>query len=363
MKRREFLIGSAGFAGLGLTSLLPHRAVATPCPPPVLRVDGGTTAFTSCGSSGDNLFVADFSNPNANGSNLYNFANRLGTVDTGEQRDGQTNCRYEHLATGGPGGMPCVRFTQYATRYQYGMGYDTPSLGGSWALGDEIFYRFAIRIEEGTRFNASASGGKFIDHGSGSGRNIVWLSAPYEVGGGGGTLGWPGGEGGGSRAVPSYFGLSGSNGAAWINAPHTGLYGSCQVSRGVGWKAAEPPLITAADNPVQPSPGPSSAPPTDGWYYGQVRARAGNDPGGGAPQCSYTVWVNNNTLGSPTSQQYTWNAGAEPGGLSPSSWVNGPRIGNYVGGGSASWSPTDFIWRLAKFEVGRSFRSDWYPGA
>jgi hypothetical protein len=46
MKRRDFLITSAGLTG----SLLPVLAYGRPCPPSTLSVEGGTTANTTCTS-------------------------------------------------------------------------------------------------------------------------------------------------------------------------------------------------------------------------------------------------------------------------------------------------------------------------
>ena len=44
MKRRDFLITSAGLTG----SMLPVLTLGRPCPPATLSVDGGSTATTAC---------------------------------------------------------------------------------------------------------------------------------------------------------------------------------------------------------------------------------------------------------------------------------------------------------------------------
>lgn len=77
MKRRDFLVSSAGLAA-GTLPLI-GKSAATPCPPGTVAVAGGTTAQTACSanvgaadwptrSSGPGVVAAyDFSNPPANG--------------------------------------------------------------------------------------------------------------------------------------------------------------------------------------------------------------------------------------------------------------------------------------------------------
>ena len=327
---------------------------------PLIAIAGhGSRHYAAAaGGDGDNLFVADFSDPDANGTNFYNFANKLGNIDNGEQQDGQPNWQMTHLATGGPTGGPAVRLTELANRYQYPMGWDTPALGGSWSLGDEIYYRVVFRIDDASRF-VNGIGNKLIDHGvTGTDRNIISLMSNYEYDGvnGGGTLGWPGAEGGGTRATPSYFGLSGTS---WTASPHTDLYGSISAGAGIGFKCGEPSLLTYGNHSSPPAPGPNSAAPTSGWYYVQIMARSGNNPGQSAPQLRYQVWVNNNTEGSPTADQYSWNYPDESATLSPASWGNAVRLGGYAG--DQPGPSSDFGFVVAAFEVGRSFRNDWYP--
>ena len=46
LKRREFMIGTAGIVGMAVPAL--SRGAAAPCPPPALSIDGASPASSSC---------------------------------------------------------------------------------------------------------------------------------------------------------------------------------------------------------------------------------------------------------------------------------------------------------------------------
>jgi hypothetical protein len=308
------------------------------------------------GSDGENLFVADFTDLNANGSNVYNFATRAannvgGTVGGGE--DGMQNWQHDHLPTGGPGGAPCAHLTTFEGRQQYPLGWTTPPIGGEWEVGDELFFRFAIRYDDGFEFEPSWRN-KFLLHGSTGAdpqsRIIAYMNT--RASNLGACLGWQNyvdedGPDWFPFSLPAHFGLTGSN--DWSN--FGSQYGSIGVHVNIGWTAAGPVLVTAGDAAAPPAPGPSSAPPRDGWYYGQIAARSGT---GGSSL--FRIWMNNNDEASPTVAQTIWHEEADPD-LGVVGWDGGATIGGYVD----EPSPARQGFCIAAFEIGTAFRSDFYP--
>jgi hypothetical protein len=303
------------------------------------RVDSGMP------SDGENLFVADFTDPNRNGSNVYNFGTRM---TPGE------DWQHVHMPTGGPDGAPCAHVTMLEGRTQYRLGWVTPEYGGDWEVGDEIFFRFAIRYDDGFQFEPSWRN-KFILHGETGvdpqSRVIVYMNT--RASNLGACLGWQNyvDEPGGNFfdfSLPEHFGLSGEE--DWSN--FGSQYGSLGVHVNIGWTAAGPVLVTAGDAENAPAPGPNSSPPSDGWYYGQIAARSGLDG-----SSLFRIWMNNNDEANPTVTQTIWHEEADPS-LGVTGWENGTTIGGYVD----NPPPQTQGYCLAAFEAGTAFRSDFYPG-
>src|SRR5688572_19890154 len=209
-----------------------------------------------------NLFVADFSAPNANGTMMYNF-------EDGHEEENWTKT---HEATGGPGGTPCVNITwadQGGSFEQVSYGFWTPTLAHTFNSGDSIFFRIIRRYHDAMRWNDGGPQHKIIIFGDGDSRCIVYGNYPSPSVGG--SLGWRDSGGGGAfypHAIPSYFDLVGLE-DDWSDAG--AIYGSVKVQKNVGIDAAGPALITYGSNAAPPIPGPHSAAPTSGdcWYYEQ----------------------------------------------------------------------------------------------
>ncbi|MBL8949821.1 MAG: hypothetical protein JNK82_03530, partial [Myxococcaceae bacterium] len=320
---------------------------------------GGTAGGSS--SSGGNLFVANFADLNANGSNVYNFASRYANNMGGQAgggSDGNQNWLHTHLPNGGPNGGPAAHLSMFQGRLQYPMGWTTPNVGGTWALGDEIFFRFAIRYDDGFQF-APSWRNKFILHGrtGGSTQSRIVTYMNTRTSNLGACLGWqnyvvPPGGNYFPFSLPAHFGLVGDN--QWSN--FGSQYGSIGVHVNIGWTAAGPLLVTAGDAASPPAPGPGSQAPAGGWYYGQIAARSGLNG-----NSRFRLWMNNNNLANPTVTQTVWHDDPSQGiraELGVEGWSEGSTLGGYVDVAP----PQRQGFRIAAYEVGTQFRSDWFPG-
>jgi hypothetical protein len=326
------------------------------------------------------LFDMDLSNPGGN----YGMT-RYALVDpTGMQSavDGLPNGDITHMATGGPGGTPCVRYTQFAGRYQYQLGHhafiDSYEFDQNTPGSDTLWIRWKVRIANGMTWDAATCGGKFIDIGGATAdRIIVWLSSPST---GGTSIGADNDSADiygrptfqtAAQGLPPHFGLTG--GASAWGSTYANKIGSQSVTRGVSANGTWPGLITVPDYGTQPNCGPNSDPTLDGWVYGQCGIKLGNSPyqddpatpppTNAAPHRSMKLWMNNSDQNNPTAEQGNYYLGIEDENMGGSDWDGTEvKIGTYCGGGSGSFSSEDFIFDVAGLQIGTAFDPDWYPG-
>lgn len=305
---------------------------------------------------GDNIFVADFTNPDASDTNCYNFG-------VGARRTPGTNWVHTHLATGGPSGGPCPRLTLLSGQTQYQLGWITPTNSESWSLGDSKFVRLAIYFEDNCVWTplTNTAKTKIMIHGSQAptqGRTILYMNAPTDTNGGLGNRNYGGVEGdSASNAVclwarPGYYGVSGSTDWSDIDPDYTSIHPMLNVD---GWPHTGKAICLthgSAASPPAPSPNGPSAAPTNGWYWLQYEFKSGT-----AGNAEMRTWVNNNTYASPSAER-TGISGAAAEGMAISGWTGGMEIGAYSDNAPAA----DFSYRIGAFEWGREFRSDWYPG-
>jgi hypothetical protein len=260
--------------------------------------------------------------------------------------DGQ-GARITHLAAGGWNNSGAAQVRMLAGHSQYAVGWVTPTLNQPVAMGGGVYIRFRIRFDDDFRWNNAKN--KFILMGqtgtSPNSRVILYQSGPSDSMGC--SLGMMDYNGTGrmySWATPSYFGLSGTS---WQEASLSGRYGSISPYVNISWSCGPPALVTYGNNSIAPAPGPNSARPSNGWYHFQVYAQSGA-PGQGA----FRMWVNNNTLSAPTSQQIGLQEG-----LGVTNWPNA-AIGGYVDDPPAA----DVGYRIDDFEIGPTFDPNWSGG-
>jgi len=318
-------------------------------------------------SGGDNLFVADFSNLNANGSNLYNFANRATPG---------SNWTHTHLATGGRFGGPAARVTFLANRFQYECGWTTPSFSETWSVGDSRFMRFYMRIADDVRWT-SDNAIKLIDDrgedgGFGGERSILYFRGPYALSGGGGALGWQANvEAAGypdtgiqnERVAPAWWGLSGDRGD-WANDAeyavyaHYGEFGCLTMNNEIGFRCCDPILVSYGNKTSCPAnPNSTSQSSTGGWLEVQIEQVYAT-----TNVTYFKQWINNNDYANPSSIIRVFNFPVEAAGLNGAGWNNGIDVIAYCDGGEIDHNENDLAIDLEAFEVGREFRDDWFRG-
>jgi hypothetical protein len=285
-------------------------------------------------------FRADFNTNSAN----YNFGGRYPTG----------GWSVTHLSNGGWNGSGAPRLVMRAGQTQYGLGWWTPSLNRSFAMGDGVYLRFRIKYDEGMRDNENW-GNKFIMMGNTgvtpNSRIIVYMQTVSESHGC--SLGMRDWNTSGNPvyqwALPSYFGISSAT--SFLTSSLRSYSWSIAPYVNIGWDCAPPIFQTTPSNPVNGRPGPSnSAMASDGWYHVQVYAQSGNAGGG-----QFKVWANNNNFSSPTSQRIGFS-----GGLGVNGWSNGAVIGGYMDNDTPS---VDLGYIIDDFEIGSAFDSAWFGGS
>lgn len=345
INRRNFV--KAGAAGL----LVPADAHAG-----IISVSGARQSNLTPpgGGGGDTLFAADFSNLNANGSNLYNFSNRYAPG---------SSWTHTHFSSGGYNNGPYARVTMLGGQEQYQLGWTTPTNGESWSVGDWVWFRIGIRFPSTTRWPALTQRGKlkFVLFGntgtSPQSRVLLYMQPPYDANGALGTKDYGGVEETAGQVLtwarPGYFGESGANDWSDVNttgedytsiSPMVNIDGFPHTGRCI--------CLTHQGNSSPPNPGPYGAAPSGGIYWIQIGARSGAS---GAVE--FRSYVNNNTYSTPDGQR-TGITGAAAEGLGVNGWNGSCTIGGYCDNDPVN----DLAYDLLAFEYGRSFRSDWYPG-
>jgi hypothetical protein len=150
MKRRDFIVGSVGTVGT-LVPMLGLAQQATPCPPSLLQVEGGSSATTNCEPSNQaegDIFTASYVSDRGNWDS-----------EAGLEREGQT-MQQALVPGGGPGGRPAFEIRQLvnsAGEFYQGHVKTLPSFGS----GVSRFYRF--RLWHDPANNYRASGGRTIN--------------------------------------------------------------------------------------------------------------------------------------------------------------------------------------------------------
>jgi hypothetical protein len=310
------------------------------------------TATTVSSGGGANIFVADWTDPDATDSNCYNFG-------VGARRTPGSNWVHTHLPTGGPTGGPCPRITQLAGQEQYQIGWVTPTNSETWTLGDSKFFRIALYPESGVWTPNSREGKtKLLIHGSQAptqGRTILYMNPPDADNGGLGNRNYGGVEGDVaagqvcSWARPSYFGLSGATDWSDMGTDYFSAHPLLNVE---GWPyCGRAVCLVNATDPTPPAPSPNgpSAAPTDGWYWLQFEFKSGASG-------EMRTWVNNNVQASPSAER-TGITGFTGSGIAISGWTGQVELGAYSDDAPLS----DLSYRIGAFEWGREFRDDWGP--
>jgi hypothetical protein len=300
-------------------------------------------------------FRADFENLNQSGTNMYNFANRYAQSSTTWQVTHTTNQGWNGSAAphavvhGCSGGAGCN-----LSEHQFNIGWTTPSLGGTRAMGSPVFIRYRIKFDPDTRFPQGQLRAKFIMLGqtgtSPNSRWIIHLLGPHDNQGCSlafdsySSMGW----------IPSstywyrgsQFGLPAEFGSSSLNDRYAGFVSNVNI----GWSCT-PAVLVAPSNHPSPVPKPQNrgAAAVGGWYHLQFEAVPGNNG-----QADFRIWANNNTQTSPSSEHVNM-----ADGLGIQGWTGGVDVGGY-------WQtsyPGSIGFIIDDFEVGGSFDPNWYPGA
>lgn len=294
-------------------------------------------------------FRSDFNN--LGGSNMYNFANRYPQSTTTWQTTHTTNQGWNgsgapHVTVYGCSGSA----TCNTSEHQFNIGWVTPAVGGSRAVGDSAFVRFRIKFDPNTVFDNF--GAKFILFGrTGVTPNSRWIIHLLEPKDNQGCT--PGFE------SYSYLGWTPPS-TVWYQASQWGLpdfdtssittkYAGFQSSVNIGWSCVPAVLVTASNHAAPiPKPQARGEAPVNGWYHLQFQAVSG-----GAGAADFRIWANNNNQTSPSSERLNM-----PDGLGVTGWDGGVEVGGYWG--TAMPGNVGFI--IDDFEIGPTFDPNWYPG-
>lgn len=289
MEARRRMLRAIGL-GLVLAVLAPSSAWAQ-------FIAGDRLTGTSPPAGVGVLFREDFSNPNALGTNRYNFD--FFWPQTGG------DCRYQgvdeptcpvqaytftHLPTGGLGGGGAAQITMTAGVGQRTIGWtidlpaNTPTTQGSTLYGG-----FAIKYGASSRFRQYNNGtgkmeNKFIIGPGSNDRVMILQHAPVDN----------------QRCTlssfdplfpnlnePNDYGLTGTD---WHAAAIDDQYGSFSVGKEeTGYECAGPALVTYPGNTLAPS---------DGWYRIQWAVTCSSTSS--ADDARFRLWVNNGNVNSPT---------------------------------------------------------------
>lgn len=281
-------------------------------------------------------FSADFTNPNGG---RYNFGY---VYPTGSWAN-------THMPTGRWDGGPAAHVRFAAGQSQYSAGWATQAI--PMPAGTTVAYiRMAVRFDDDWRWNQGFRNKMVLfGHTTSQGaatqsRLILYMLEPGANLGG--SLGFNPGGGALAYTQPAYFGLSGN----WSS--YGGQYGSISPTRNIGWTAGGPALVSYGSNSAAAPPGPGAAPPLNGWYFLQWRVEAAE---GNAYR--FTLWANNNDQSRPQQSAMYYNS-SEGSGFGNAGWAAGAAIGGYV-----DTAPTiSSGYRIGAFEIGPTFRADWFPG-
>jgi hypothetical protein len=316
----------------------------------------GSFAMDTASAQSAPWFRANFENLNERGTNMYNFGNRYAQSTTTWQVAHTTNEGWNGSAAprvtihGCSGGAGCN-----LSEHQFNAGWQTPSLGGTRAMGSPVFVRYRIKFDPDTRFPQGGFRVKFIMMGStGTSPNSRWiihLLTPHD-------------NQGCSLAFDSYgsMGWQPSSSTTWWQGSQFGLpaefgssslqdrYAGFQSSVNIGWSCA-PAVLVAPSNHPSPVPKPQmrGERSTDGWYHLQFEAVPGNNG-----QADFRIWANNNAQSSPSSEHRDM-----ADGLGITNWTGPVDVGGY-------WQtafPGQIRFLIDDFEVGPSFDPAWYPGS
>jgi len=299
-------------------------------------------------------FRADFNNLNERAPNMYNFANRYAQSATTWQTTHTTNQGWN--GTGAPhvqvfgcsGGAGCN-----TSEHQFNIGWSTPAVGGTRAMGDSAFVRFRLKVDADSTWVQDQVGAKFILFGSTgatpNSRWIIHLMPPKDNQGC--TLGFE---------SYSYFPYTPPS-WTWVTyrdfglpsdfGPSTGnRYFGFQSAVNIGWSCV-PSVLIAPVNHAAPIPKPQSRgnAPVNGWYHLQFQATSG-----AAGTADFRIWANNNNQTQPSTERLNM-----PDALGVTNWNGGVEVGGYWGSGVAG--RMGFI--IDDFEIGPTFDPNWYPAS
>lgn len=297
-------------------------------------------------------FRADFDNPNASGTNNYNFAGRYPTSATSWSHDHQASGGWNgsggaHVVVKGCPGGGCT-----TAEHQFNVGWYSPAFNRSFSMGDSAFVRFRIKFDPNTVFPRDQWGAKFILLGTtGTSPNSRWILHLWPaMANGGCTLGFNYGllgwlPGASMWTAASQFGLS-SN---FDQSPANGMYAGFSSNVNIGW-SCNPAVLVSRSNHASPVPKPQSngAAAVNGWYHLQFQATSGN-----VGSADFRSWANNNNQSVPSSEHLNM-----PDGLGVTGWEQGVVVGGFWG----TAQPTDIGFVIDDFEIGSSFDPNWYPG-
>ena len=299
-------------------------------------------------------FHSDFDALDRAGAGLYDFDVRY--------PQSATTWETTHLPTGGYRGSGAPHVVVHGcapgpgcntSEHQFNIGWVTPPIGGSHAIGEAVFVRFRIRFDDDTTFPIGQFAAKFILYGTtGTSPNSRWITHLYPpFANNGCTLGFDYSYMGwtpmnGERVTHGDWGLAGPFDSPAIAGRYAGFTPNVNIS----WSCAPAVLVT---RPNHAAPVPKTqhhgAASTDGWYHLQFQAVSGA-PG----QAAFRSWANHNDFATPSSQRLSL-----PEGLGVTGWAGGVNVGGYWG----TQMPTDIGFVIDDFEIGTTFDPAWYPGA
>lgn len=231
-----------------------------------------------------------------------------------------------HDADGGPDGSGAAHLRMLAGRDQYNLGWVASTSGGSFSVGDAVYFRFRIRFDDDHLWLGGGSlQNKFILLGESraqtQSRIIIHNEKPHPTSGC--SLGYDRYDGSGPRWMPRDFGL---NYSSWEDPQIAGLYSSLSVKVNISLDCTPPLLLTRGE-----------------WYDVQIYAASSSNRTG-----EFKIWVNNNNFASPDSQVRGFNLGTF-------GWSSGMTVGGFM-----SEAPDrDGGYRIDDVQLGTSFDSDW----
>ncbi len=317
--------------------------------------DGPAASGGGAGGSASVItwFRADFSDLNANGSKLYNFANR--------SPQSATTWETRHTDDQGWRGSPAPHVTIHGcaaddpscskSGHQFHAGWVTAPLKNAPVSGDRAYVRFRIKFDAGARFPLEKFMAKFILFGTTrttpNSRWIIHLTPALSNAGGSlgfdySYMGWAPPAGVWHRYGD--WGLSGD----FHQPAVVGRYASFQSNVNIGWSCNPGVLVTASDHPGPvPKPQATGSAAVDGWTHLQFEAVSGPDG-----KADFRTWANAPRQSAPSSERLDM-----PDGLGVIGWQAGVNVVGYWG--TADMPDLGFI--LDDFEIGPDFDPGWAP--